>query len=386
MNGTHIDLSEIVTHFDSLDDPRSTINRKHPLVSVVVIALMAVLAGADGPAAIRAWAISKKELLLGALDLPHGIPSRDVFRRVLMAINPQAFQACFVAWLDSLRLKANGGESDGLKPTFAIDGKTMRGSHNRSKGLGALHLVSVWMTEAGITLGQVATEEKSNEITAIPQLLTLVDIEGAVITIDAMGTQTAIAGQIIDSGGDYVLALKGNQSTTQEEVVEYVDDHMQDDFARVNVQRHVETSQGHGRTETRTYIQLPAPKELKAKKRWKGLRTIGVVIYRHVSNGEEKFEVRYYISSLPLGVKQFARSVRNHWGIENTCHWSLDVTYREDAQRTRNRHLAENLAWLRRFTLSLLKQHPGKDSLVMKRRKCGWNDDFLMEVLTSQTT
>lgn len=386
MNGTHIDLSEIVTHFDSLEDPRSTINQRHPLVSVVVISLMGVLAGADGPSGIREWAASKDDLLRKSLDLPHGIPSKDVFRRVLMAIKPQAFQACFVAWLDSLRLKADGGESDGLKPTFAIDGKSMRGSHNRSNGLGPLHLVSMWMTEAGITLGQVATEEKSNEITAIPQLLTLVDIKGAVITIDAMGTQTAIAEQIVDGGGDYVLALKGNQSTTQEEVVEYVDEHMQDDFARVKVQTHNESSQGHGRKETRTYIQLPAPKELKAKKRWKGLRTIGVVIYGHVNNGEEQCEVRYYISSLPMGVKQFARSVRNHWGIENTCHWSLDVTYREDAQRTRNRHLAENLAWLRRFTLSLLKQHPGKGSLAMKRRKCGWNDDFLMEVLMPQRT
>lgn len=381
------DLSEVVAHFETLDDPRSSINQKHPLVSVVVISLMAVLAGADGPTAIRTWAVSKKELLIKALDLPNGIPSRDVYRRVLMALKLGAFQACFAEWIKSLREKTHEKASQGeFKPSLAIDGKTLRGSHDRNNGIGPLHLVSVWMTDNGITLGQVATDEKSNEIKAIPQLLRLVDIKGAIITIDAMGTQTAIAKEIIDNGGEYILPVKRNQGRAHDAVVDYVHDHIQDDFARVTMRRHVEHSKGHGRQETRSYTQLPAPKHLKATGRWKGLKTIGVVHYQCVQRGKSSSEVRFYISSLPLGVKQFARAVRKHWAIENTCHWSLDVTYREDAQRARDRQLAENLAWLRRLTLSLLKQHPGKDSLVMKRRMCGWNDRFLLQVLGIHNT
>lgn len=382
---TTIRLSEIAAYFESLEDPRSSINQRHPLVSVVVIALMGVLAGANGPTAIRKWAEGKTELLSrSSLPLPNGIPSKDVFRRVLMALKPEAFQACFAQWLNDLRGKSGCDQKgrDG-KPVLAVDGKTLRGSHDRRKKLGALHLVSVWMSDAGITLAQVATEEKSNEITAIPQLLKLVDIEGAIITIDAMGTQTAIAEQVVDQHGDYVLQVKRNQSSTQDAIIDYVHEHLQDDFARVTVRRYVEKSKGHGRQETRTYIQLPAPAELKASGRWKGLKTIGVVLYQNVCQGEETSEIRFYISSLRLGVKQFARAVRKHWGIENTCHWSLDVTYREDAQRTRHRYLAENLAWLRRLTLSLLKQHPGNDSLAMKRRKCAWDVDFLMQVLAA---
>lgn len=379
-----VELSEIVCHFESLEDPRSSINRHHPLVSVVVISLMGVLSGADGPTAIRKWAESKRELLRDVVDLPKGLPSKDVFRRVLMALDPQAFQTCFVSWLNSLQ---SGSESDRTgRKTMAVDGKCLRGSHDRSKGLGPLHLVSVWLTDAGLTLAQTATDQKSNEITAIPEVLKLVDMTGAIISIDAMGTQTAIAAQIVDGGGDYVLALKANQGGLHDAVIEYVDEHVNDNFAQINTRQHVETDDKHGRDETRTYIQFPVPPDLKGQSRWKGLRTIGLVIYHSVSGEKETMDVRYYISSLRPGVKQFARSVRNHWSIENTCHWSLDMTYREDAQRTRHRQLAENLAWLRRFTLSLIKQHPGKESLVMKRRMCGWNDDFMMQILTGQTS
>src|SRR6516164_2505012 len=201
-------LDEVVAHFTELEDPRSPINRQHPLVSVVVIALMAVLAGAGGPTAIARWANTKKEFLLKVLPLPAGIPRKDVFRRVLMLLNPAAFQACFFNWLQTLRTKA-AAVSGVDQPVFAVDGKTARRSHDRANGLGALHCVSVWASDFGLSLGQVACAEKSNEITAIPELLRLVDIQGAIITIDAMGTQTAIAEQIIDSGAYYVLALKG---------------------------------------------------------------------------------------------------------------------------------------------------------------------------------
>jgi predicted transposase YbfD/YdcC len=379
-----IGLDEVVSHFEALEDPRSTVNLQHPLVSVVVIALMAVLAGANGPTAIAKWAALKEEFLRNALPLPNGIPRKDVFRRVLMTLRPGAFQACFANWLQSLRAKA--AAATGVeRPVLPVDGKTARRSHDRRHGLGALHAVSIWASEFGLSLGQVACAEKSNEITAIPELLRLVDIQGAIITIDAMGTQKAIAAQIIEGKADYVLALKGNQETLHRAVIAHIDEHWEDDFARVKARRHQTKETGHGREETRSYIQMPVPEDLPGRELWKGLKSIGVVVSECVRDGKETVEVRYYISSLGVGVKRFAHAVRSHWSIENTCHWSLDVTYREDESRIRDRHLRENFAWLRRFTLSLLKQHPGRDSVAMKRRSCGWNENFLLEVLTGAT-
>jgi predicted transposase YbfD/YdcC len=379
-----VGLDEVVRHFGELEDPRSTVNLQHPLVSVVVIALMAVLAGANGPTAIAQWAEMKQEFLLKSLNLPSGIPRKDVFRRVLMLLKPGAFQACFVNWLQSLRARAAAATGVN-RPVLPVDGKTARRSHDRRNGLGALHSVSIWASEFGLSLGQVACAEKSNEITAIPELLRLVDIKGAIITIDAMGTQKAIAAQIIEGEADYVLALKGNQETLHQAVIDHIDEHWEDDFARVNARRHQTRETGHGRQETRTYIQMPVPEDLPGRELWKGLKSIGMVVSECVRDGKETVEVRYYISSLGVGVKRFAHAVRSHWSIENTCHWSLDVTYREDESRIRDRHLRENFAWLRRFTLSLLKQHPGRDSVAMKRRSCGWNENFLLEVLTGAT-
>jgi predicted transposase YbfD/YdcC len=377
-------LDEVVSYFDGLEDPRAHVNRKHPLVSVVVIAMMAVLAGAGGPTAIARWAALKEELLLQVLALPNGIPRKDVFRRVLALLRPEAFQACFVNWLQSLRARA--AEATGVdQPVFAVDGKTARRSHDGARGLGALHCVSVWATDFGLSLGQLACEEKSNEITAIPELLRLVDIQGAIITIDAMGTQKAIAAQIIDSGADYVLALKGNQETLHQAVIDYVDQQLTNDFAEAPARRHLVVEKGHGREEVRSYIQMPVPEGLRGLGMWKGLRTIGLATRVYTRNGEETGEARYYISSLPMGVRRFARAVRSHWSIENTCHWSLAMTFREDDSRLRGPQIRENFAWLNRFALSLLKQHPGKDSIAMKRRGCGWSDSFLMEVLTGTT-
>lgn len=377
-----IGLDEIVRHFEELEDPRSSVNRKHPLVSVVVIALMAVLAGANGPTAIAEWAALKAEFLREVLDLPNGIPCKDVFRRVLMLLKPGAFQACFAAWLQSLR--ATAAAAAGVEqPILSVDGKAARRSHDRRKGLGALHSVSVWASEFGLSLGQVACAEKSNEITAIPELLRLVDIQGAIITIDAMGTQKAIAAQIIAGGGDYVLALKGNQETLHQAVIEHIDEQLEGDLAQAREQVTIE--QGHGREETRTYLQLPAPESLPGLAQWKGLKSIGVVTSCCLREGKETIEVRYYISSLAVSVKRFAHAVRGHWGIENSCHWSLDITYREDESRIRNQHLRENFAWLRRFTLSLLKQHQSRKSVAMKRNCCGWSENFMLEALTGAT-
>jgi len=376
----HVCLNEVLGYFDELEDPRSSINQKHPLVSVVIIAMMAVLAGAGGPTAIARWANLKAEFLVNVLDLPNGIPRKDVFRRVLCLLQPDAFQRCFVNWLQALRQQA--AAATGLdQPILAVDGKTARRSYDRNHGLGALHAVSVWASEFGLSLGQVACAEKSNEITAIPELLRLVDIKGTIITIDAMGTQKTIAAQIMDSGADYVFALKGNQESLHQAVIDYLNAEAANDFADVKARRHITRETGHGRQETRVFVQMPVPGDLPGRDLWKGLRSLGMATLLCVRDGKETIETRYYISSLEVGVKLFAHAVRSHWGIENSCHWSLDMTYREDESRLREPHLRENFAWLNRFTLSLLKQHPGKDSIVMKRRACGWSDDFLTEVL-----
>jgi predicted transposase YbfD/YdcC len=371
-------LEELVACFEDLEDPRSEINRKHPLVSVVAISMMAVLAGADGPTSIHRWARSLEEQLTSLLDLPNGIPSRDVIRRVLCALKPEAFQECFSEWIGRLI-----GSSNDAQRHVAVDGKTLRGSGDSNKGIGPLHLVSAWASERGLTLAQVPTDQKSNEITAIPELLRLIDLKKSIITIDAMGTQKKIAQQIVDGEGNYILALKANHETTHAAVINYVEEHVNNDFAGTRHQQLDDTpaKPGHGRSESRVYIQFEVPKDFPNRSVWAGLTTIGLVVYTFIRSGKEHTDIRYYLSSLPLNVAVFAKCVRNHWGIENTCHWSLDVTYNEDGLKSRNRLGTENMAWLRRFTLSLLKQHPGKMSLAMKRKSCGWNWNFLLQVL-----
>jgi len=381
----HTTLAEIAKHFDALEDPRCHINRHHPLTSVVVLSIMAILAGANGPTAIAKWARAKEQLLRQGLPLPCGTPCKDVFRIVLTLLNPKVFQACFTDWLKSLRLDA----MEKLKidrPIYGVDGKTLRRSHDRAEGLSALHSVSVWASELGLSLGQVACAEKSNEITAIPELLHLVDITGAIITIDAMGTQTAIAKQIVDGKADYVLALKGNQGKLHDAVIAYITTHLENDFADVDARQLCVTETLHGQTETRIYTHLPVPKDLPMLDDWEGLKSIGTVVRCYKKDGEEMADIRYYISSLKVGVKLFARAVRGHWGIENGCHWTLDMTFREDELRIRGEKIRENFAWLNRLALSLLKQHPSKDSIAMKRRLCGWDDAFLLEVLTGIKT
>jgi predicted transposase YbfD/YdcC len=380
----HTTFAEIVKHFDALEDPRCHINRRHPLTSVVVIAIMAILAGANGPTAIAKWALAKEKLLRQGLSLPSGAPCKDVFRTVLTLLNPNVFQACFTDWLKSLRLDA----MEKLKidrPIFGVDGKTLRRSHDRAKGLSALHSVSVWASELGLSLGQIACAEKSNEITAIPELLHLIDFTGAILTIDAMGTQKAIAKQIVDGKGDYVLALKGNQEKLHDTVIDYITTQLENDFADVEARQLFVTETLHGQTETRIYTHMPVPKDLPMLDEWAGLKSIGTVVRCYKNDGKEMADIRYYISSLKVGVKLFARAVRGHWGIENGCHWTLDMTFREDESRIRGKKIRENFAWLNRLALSLLKQHPSKDSIAMKRRICGWDDAFLLEVLTGIT-
>ncbi len=301
---------------------------------------------------------------------------------MLKTLQPAAFQAVFTAWLHAMRSEALA--TTGIEqPIFAIDGKTQRRSHDRAHGLGPRHCMSLWAGEYGLTLGQLACGEKSNEITAIPELLRLVVIQRAILTIDAMGTQTAIALEIIAGGGDYVLAVKANQPTLQETVVRLIDDHLEGDLA---VEQELVTREtGHGRQESRTDLQLPVPEGLAESGLWKGLKSIGMATTSQVRNGQEKVEARDVISSLGVDGGRFARAVRGHWSIENSGHWNLDMTFGEDQSRVRERHLSENFGWLNRFALSLLKPHPGRQSVTMQRRSCGWSERFLLEVVTAST-
>lgn len=379
------DAVNILEYFAELPDPRSEVNRLHRLGDVIVISICAVVALADGPTAIATWATLNERWLRRHLALPNGIPRKDTFRRVLSLLNPTLFQQCFSEWLSSLELKSAEDASPG-KRHVAIDGKTLRRSHDRKADLGPLHVVSAWASDAGIVLGQLATDEKSNEITAIPELLEIIDIEDAVITIDAAGCQKNIASTIVDKKADYVLALKGNQGKLFSDVKLALDGCLDSEHRDRRVSRHVEVEQGHGRLEARNYYQMAAPSWLNGRGKWKGLKTIGAVVRVYEENGVEKRDVRYFISSLRRNALMFANAVRSHWTIENSLHWSLDMTYREDESRTRNRTFADNLAWLRRMTLSLIKQHPAKESQIMKRRMAGWSTDFLMQALTGKVT
>jgi predicted transposase YbfD/YdcC len=379
MATTRSKLDEIVESFSTLEDPRSHINRRHPLPSILVIAVLAVLAGAAGPTAIARWAKLKEDLLTGILDLPNGIPGKDVFRRVLMMLKPEAFEAAFNAWIDHLRDEAVAATGVD-RPIIAIDGKSARRSHDANQDLGPLHVVTAWAGEYGLALGQEVCAAKSNEITAIPELLKKIDVRGGVVTIDAMGAQKAIAEQIIRGKADYVLALKGNQETLYRAVIAHIAEQLEGDL--VGAEELTTTDHGHGREEHRTYLHLPAPAGLPGRAEWKGLTSVAVVTSRRVEGGRESIEIRYYLSSLSVGVELFARAVRGHWSVENACHWTLDVTFREDDSRVRERVLGSNITWLYRFTLSILKQHPDRrQSLIMKRRGCGWSDTFLMEVI-----
>jgi predicted transposase YbfD/YdcC len=286
------DAVNILRFFDDLPDPRSKVNRLHRLGDVIVIAICAVIANADGPTAIAKWAKLKEVWLKKHLALPNGLPGKDTFRRVLGLLNPAAFQECFQRWLESLSVSVD--DESGDKRHVAIDGKTLRRSHDKRNGLGAMHIVSAWASNHGITLGQVATEEKSNEITAIPQLLEIIDVEDAIVTIDAAGCQKNIAAQISQGKGDYVLALKANQGKIFDDVRLRLGCYIRDGFADCPVSRYVEVEKGHGRLEERRYYQMTAPSYLHGRSEWQGLKTIGAAVRIYEEDGVQKSDTRYY--------------------------------------------------------------------------------------------
>jgi predicted transposase YbfD/YdcC len=375
-----VNVEAIGSYFQSLSDPRHTRNRKHLLIDVVVIAVCGMVAGCDGPTAIHRWAANRYDWLEQFLSLPNGIPSRDCIRRLLMALKPEAFQKCFQDWIAA----AIRTDEDGPARLVAIDGKTCRRSHDSGKGLGPLHVVSAWASEEGIALGQVATEAKSNEITAIPELLGQIELKGTVVTIDAMGCQKEIAAAIVKGGGDFVFAVKDNQPKLREAVEGYLMEQLGYDFEDLRYRHHESSEVGHGRTDERAYYLCAVPRDFAPKQEWPQVKAIGYAVRVSVDgNGKETSEVRFYVLSRYLSGKRFSEAVRGHWGIES-MHWVLDVTFREDDSRTRERTLGNNLSWLRRFAVTLLKRHPIKDSLRGKMLRCLMNNDFLAEVLSLQ--
>jgi predicted transposase YbfD/YdcC len=375
-----VNVESIGSYFESLSDPRHTRNRKHLLVDIVVLAVCGMVCGCDGPTALHRWATERREWLQDFLALPNGIPSRDCIRRLLMALKPQAFQQCFQVWI----AQAIHTDEDGPARLVAIDGKTCRRSHDAAHGLGPLHLVSAWASEEGIALGQVAADQKSNEITAIPQLLKQLALAHTLITIDAMGCQKDIARDIVAGGGDFVIAVKDNQPTLRGAIEAHFLKHLERDREDLRYRHHETSEAAHGRLDERSYGLTKVPSDFALKKEWPWVKALGysVRMTRH-ADGRETDEVRYYILSRYLSGKRFAEAVRGHWGIES-MHWVLDVTFREDDSRTRERTLGNNLSWLRRFAVTLLKRHPVEDSIRGKSIRCMLNTDFLTEVLTLQ--
>ena len=331
------EILEISRHFGELEDPRSHINRKHLLGDLIVICICAVISGCDGPIAIGDWAKAKGEWLKQHLPLPYGVPSHDTIGRLLMALRPAAFQACFAHWIEAVLTAKEDALRDAVEDPamtshrhIAIDGKTLRRSHDRRKGLGPLRLVSAWAVDCGISLGQLATEEKSNEITAIPQLLEQIELKKSIVTIDAAGCQKQIAAKIINGGGDYCFSLKGNQGNLHAAVSSWIEAMMLDDFADCQVETLEYEEKKHGREDHYTYHQFDAPDDLPGRGQWKQLRTIGVAVRFSKCGDVETDDVR--------------------------------------------------------FAISLLKQVPDKRSVAMRRRCCGWNENYLTQVLFQHTT
>jgi predicted transposase YbfD/YdcC len=363
--------------FAEVLDPRREHLRLHRLWDLIAITICAVIGNADSWVEVARYGVRKQAWLETFLDLPHGIPSHDTFNRVFALLDPAALQQGFHQWMEAL-VELTAGR------LVAIDGKTLRHSFDTADSKGPLHLVSAWATQNRLMLGQYAVDRKSNEITAIPELVKMLDLSGAIVTIDAMGCQKTIAAALDDAGADYILALKDNQETLAADVQQLFVDGLEEDFAGREHHEYQTSDDNHGRVETRTYHVLPVPKELAQRHAdWRGLRSVGMVFSEcQVGAQEATCETRFFISSLAPKVKTFARAVRGHWGIENSLHWVLDISFREDDSRLRKDHGPENLALLRRLAVSLLhNENSSQGGVACKRKEAGWDNDYLLEVL-----
>jgi predicted transposase YbfD/YdcC len=373
--------TSISEHFATLTDPRRDHLKEHRLVDIVTITLCAVICGADDWVAVATFGRVKEVWLRTFLELPGGIPSHDTFGRVFARVDPAEFRRCFLGWV-----RAVVGEPG--QQVVAVDGKTLRRSHDRRAGREALHLVSAWATESRLVLGQVATDAKSNEVTAIPVLLRLLALDGAIVTIDAMGCQTAIAAQIVEQGADYVLTLKDNHPALRERVrLAFADARAAagTTLPLADLAPHTTRDKGHGRLEQRHCLAIGDPDYLAyvdPDRRWPHLRSVVCIESTRRGGDTSTTEARHYLSSLPADAPLLARTIRSHWGIENRLHWVLDVAFREDASRIRVGHAPENLAIIRRFALNLLRQeHSQRTGLSTKRLRAALDDTYLRTVL-----
>ncbi len=366
--------TSVVRHFGGLNDPRRERGRRHNLCDMIAIALCAVICGAESWEDVAEYGRQKEPWLKTFLRLPNRIPSHDTFNRLFRLLKPKPFQACFQRWMQGL-VEATEGR------IVAIDGKTLRHSFDRAADKSALHMISAWAVANGISLGQRAVDGKSNEITAVPELLKLLELEGAIVTYDAMGCQKEIAQAIRDQGADYVLAVKDNQPRLHEDVMASFVEAFEGD--RGETYRLLATTEkGHGREERREYVVLRELSKIRDRHLWPDLRSLAMVCSERTIDGQTSTEARYYISSCSGSARQIAGAIRGHWGIENSLHWSLDVTFGEDAHCLRKDHGPENMAMLRRAALSLIKQERAeKGSLRRKRLRAGWNNAYLEKLL-----
>jgi len=370
---------DFVDHFSKVEEPRIERSSIHGLIDILFVSVAGTIAGCDGPSDIACFAKTQLAWCRKFVKLKNGVPSHDTIGRVVSLIKPQQFQKAFLDWVATL-----AADDDSSGPKFVpIDGKTLRGSGGAKHRNNPLHVVSAWATQQGMTLGQVAVDSKSNEITAIPKLLEMLELKGAIVSIDAMGCQKEIAKQIVDGGGDYVLAVKDNQPKLAEAISSFfLERHENEDLQEYGCRQHQTVERARGQVESRHYIVAPIPETLKEfSRRWKGLQSIGqAMTITTAPDGKETSEVRYYISSRAPRVKEFGKSVRGHWAIES-MHWILDVVFDEDSSRLRNGDSTENFGFLRKFVLSLLKRDTSRGSLKRKRKKAAWSTDFLEKLL-----
>ena len=373
-------MGSITLHFASITDPRIERSKKHKLIDILTITICGVICGADGWVDIAMFGEAKKDWFEGFLELPNGIPSHDTFGDVFSRIDPGQFSECFIEWVRAVSELTKG-------QVIAIDGKTLRRSHDRSAGKEAIHMVSAWSSANGLVLGQVKTDEKSNEISAIPELLKLLEISGCIVSIDAMGCQREIAKAIVDKGADYVLSLKQNQGNLYEDVKELFDGAFEFGFEDIDYDTYETVEKGHGRIETRRCWAISDPQGLsyiRSLSEWKNLNSVAMVKAERRIGDSVSVEKRYYISSLKGDARQLLWAIRGHWGIENSLHWVLDIAFREDESRVRKDNSPENLAVLRHITLNLLKQEKSlKVGINAKRKRAGWDNDYLLKVLSN---